>query len=506
MTWPWTWSWAWLSSAFNGVKPKALIGAVWHLILRVLGVRAPSIWNKTTAARERYTDAALEPLRAVNDPSADDLVSRVVDSAAAGAADQEQARIDAATQLLRTIVDPKHPVLDPAQHPPGNSELIAQWIASIGALPPDIDPVRIRRASEFFSRNSFLIALVFSTSALFEAYACPKGVRSLAATDYLINHTDRRLGETMQWILIVEDHREWLSGRVMAAILKIRLMHATIRRLIYLLTLQKGTPWKDDDVGVPICGEDLLGMLMGFAATPIRDLPKLGVAVSRQDAEDHLYLWRVVGRYLAVDESLIPRSLAEAKGLVDRVKERLQRKEEEGRRRHGKAFAEALLRFHLRISPGLDAYAMRLIQDLVGKKVFDLLEIEPAQLTNATVPVPRPVPLLRDFALGALEKLVSVLPGPIGGLIVLPSPGSGDDHVGSLEVPGTAAAKRAHATLKRRETCELWGKALLSPTMIKTETYSRPDAYEISPDMTARWDKKDKKWRQAAKRLRSRVS
>ncbi|MDP9252805.1 MAG: DUF2236 domain-containing protein [Chloroflexota bacterium] len=497
----------WLLSVFKRFDPRALVGLVWHLILGVLGVRAPSVWSRTRAATARYPEAKLQELRAVADPDADKVVSMIVDAAAAEQTDNPQARIVAAQDLLTKIG--AKTVLDPADYRPAAKEAIAEWMASVGQMPPDLDAARLKRALDFFERNSFVIALVFGTSSLLEAYACPRGVRSLAATDNLVRDTHRRLAETMQWVLLVESRANWSSGEVMAAILKIRLMHATIRQLIHLFTLRgSGKPWdvaelgvrgKGDvaELGVPVCSADLLGMLMGFGATPIRDLPKLGVKVSRQDAEAHLYLWSIVGRYIGVDQALIPTSLADAKGLVERVKDMEQREGDDG-----EAFAKALIGFHLSISPGLDGYATHLIQDLVGRRVCSLLKIDPKHFANATVAVPRPLPLIRDLALDVLR---TVLPGPVKEMINLPSVGERAEPA-SVEVPGTAVAKKAREALKRRKTAELWGEALLVPEVVRTPVYSRPKKYEIPEEIEARWDKKDPRWREGRERLASRLA
>ncbi|HEV8230090.1 MAG TPA: oxygenase MpaB family protein [Candidatus Limnocylindria bacterium] len=475
----------------------AIARTLWYLILRAFGQRAPSVWDKTTADTARYGDADLDPLRSVDDPSADAVVIAIMDDAAAGQGDALPARILAGEQLLNTIRD--HDLLDPAHYPPFAASVISAWMAQVGQLPPDLDDARLRRASDFFTRYSFLIALVFASSSLLEAYACPKGVRSLASTDYLIRETHRRLAETMQWVLLVEDRASWTNGTAAAAMLKIRLMHATIRQLIYLLVRQKGRTWNIEAVGVPICGEDLLGMLMGFAAVPVRDLPQLGVDVTLAEAEDHLYLWRVVGRFLGVDERLMPRTLAEAKGLIDRVKERQQ-----GYGPEGHSFALALLAFHASIDPGLERYALRLMRDLVGQRVCDFLGIDATEFPNASLPiVPRPRPLIQDVAVGVLR---TVLRDPLSDRIGLPQPGTGGAHFRRVDVPGTGAARAARAALTRRRTAELWGQALLSRRKIETAEYSRERPYVIPDDMAARWDAKHKGWRDSAERLARRVS
>lgn len=478
----------WFLSVFSHwLDPRVLLGTLWHLLLRALGVRGSSLWDHTTAATDRYGDHALQRLRNISDPSADAVVTEILDEAAIGASDPLQARITAGIHLLNDVRSRTE--LDPAQH-----VAIGQWMAAFGALPFDIEHARLQRASHFFAENSFLIALIFGTSSLLEAYACPMGIRSLASTDQLILAVERRLAETMQWVLFVESYNSWTSGRAVAAILKIRLMHATIRQLIYLRSRQTNTPWPTAEIGVPICGEDLLGMLMGFAALPIRDLPKLGVGVRSADAEDHLYLWRIVGRFLGVNEELMPVSLAEAKGLVERVKTRLQ-----GEGPKGWEFASALIGFHTAVSPGLARYGRRLMHDLVGDQVSAWLRIKPEGFANARVP--HPVPLIRDLTFGAVR---AVLRDPISDRIGVPRPGSGGDRF-DWDVPATAAVRSAHAALERRGTAELWGKAMLGRERIESSGYHR-SGYEIPADMAASWERSDRNWRRAAERLAPRTA
>jgi hypothetical protein len=155
-------------------------------------------------------------------------------------------------------------------------------------------------------------------------------------------------------------------------------MHGAIRWLI-----PRRTAWDTAELGVPINGEDLLGMLMGFSGVVIRDLATLGVNQRAEDVEDFLYLWRVVGELIGAEPDLLPTSLGEALALIAAIKRRQQRPT-----REGQTMALALLDFHrsfLHQLEPLGVWAMRLLAgdlacDMVGLPYSTLRDIRGSRL------------------------------------------------------------------------------------------------------------------------------
>ena len=69
---------------------------------------------------------------------------------------------------------------------------------------------------------------------------------------------------------------------------KLRLLHAGIRRLA-----TKYRPAYQARFGVPVNHEDMLATIMAFSYLLVIGIERLGLPLSRTEAEDLYYLWRV---------------------------------------------------------------------------------------------------------------------------------------------------------------------------------------------------------------------
>lgn len=300
----------------------------------------------------RYTDELLAPLRAEGDPVPD----RIVDELAA------DGHIDAVNAVMRHLIQNNQAI--PAELP----DNIEFWLRDTAHLPEWADRERLDRASELFVEHGVTISLIMSTAALVECYAAKLGVKVLTFSYRLGQNAYRRVAESAQFVILVmapgglgED------GQGIKAIQKIRLMHSAIRHLI-----GRSGRWPTEEYGVPICQEDLLGSLMAFSYIVIRDLRKLGVQVTDEQAEDYIYAWKVIGAMLGIRTDLMPNSFAEAEELTEAI----------ARRHHGPSpegvqMTKALLEMHADLIPGtiFDGIMPALVRHLVGEEMADWLEV-----------------------------------------------------------------------------------------------------------------------------------
>jgi hypothetical protein len=162
---------------------------------------------------------------------------------------------------------------------------VAAWIDEQVAQPWE-SPAQARAAA-IFAEHGPLIALLLITTSLVHAYAAPVGAGTLRMT-YRMNHdVRRRVGETAQFVLAVMDPRGFSpDGMALPTILKVRLMHAAIRRLIQDWVHDKyGMPFGEfvfeqhlaqDRDEIPISQEDLLGTLMTFSEVVLQGLQRMG--------------------------------------------------------------------------------------------------------------------------------------------------------------------------------------------------------------------------------------
>lgn len=300
----------------------------------------------------RYTDRLLDDLRREGDPVPDRLVAELA----------RDGLIGDVNALLRRLVgnDQAIPVALP--------DPIETWLAETRGLPAWADRDRLDRGSAFFVEHGLLITLILGTSSLVECYAAQMGCKVLAFS-YRLGHTPyRRIAETTQWVLwIIGPEAFHDTGQAIPAIQKVRLMHAAIRHLIR----QTGR-WPEDELGVPICQEDLVGTLLAFSQVVLRDLARLGVEVDEAEADDFAYFWRVVGEMLGIRPDIIPRGTAEALDLGERIARRHQ-----GPSPEGIALTRALLEFHADLIPGkrFDGVVPALVRELVGDRLADWMEV-----------------------------------------------------------------------------------------------------------------------------------
>jgi hypothetical protein len=108
------------------------------------------------------------------------------------------------------------------------------------------------------------------------------------------------------------------SGRAVRSAQCVRLVHGVVRHHVR----EHRAPDAPDGGEIPINQEDLLGTLFCFSVVVLDALAKMGIAVTRHEAEDYFHLWRVVGALLGIRETWLPRDLAAARRLARFVRER----------------------------------------------------------------------------------------------------------------------------------------------------------------------------------------
>jgi hypothetical protein len=193
-------------------------------------------------------------------------------------------------------------------------------------------------------------------------------VKVLTATYRLGQNAYRRVAETAQFLLLVlapgglGEH-----GQALPAIQKVRLMHSAIRHLMR----QRGR-WDEPTHGAPICQEDMLGTIMALSWLVLHYLRRLNVAFTEAEAEDYLYLWRVVGAMIGCLPDQLPRTMAEAEELTFAIHRRHHQASPEGL-----AMTRALLDLHADLIPGtwFDGVLPAFARYLVGDQIADWLEI-----------------------------------------------------------------------------------------------------------------------------------
>lgn len=179
--------------------------------------------------------------------------------------------------------------------------------ASVAKLPKGVDLDAVARGGRLFFRTGAAGGLALGAGSLVGGYASPDGNKPLIRTRRLLDDVPRRLAETASFVFAVHSPGGILpGGEGWRLALHVRVMHAIVRRRLRL------DPTWDPSWGLPLNQHDLGGTLLLFSIVWVEAVRRLGWQVTGSEAEDHLALWRVAGRWMGVDEELLPMNEADA--------------------------------------------------------------------------------------------------------------------------------------------------------------------------------------------------
>lgn len=254
----------------------------------------------------------------------------------------------------RSITDWQPPSLGLA---PEIGASLERYLNAARSLPVWADHSKLARAETLFMDYGALSVTMLFCSSLPECYVIPDLAAVLQVTGQLEKHTDYRIRATGAMIFPVMMHGGLTApdGGGVAQILKVRLIHATIRNLIL-----RGSPeqaissrdssrnsrsgpyaedagvvpplpgmaapgnmyqalfahgWKTGAEGLPCNQEELGYTLLTFSYVFLRSMRKLGLALFRADEEAYLHSWNVVGHILGIERALMANTMEEAEAM-----------------------------------------------------------------------------------------------------------------------------------------------------------------------------------------------
>lgn len=189
-------------------------------------------------------------------------------------------------------------------------------VMSARSVPPWVDEERLKRAHEVFLRAGLLGGITLGLCSLVHGYAAPAGNKPLAFSGRLKERADRRLAETGKFVTAVTAPEGLKPGALgWRTVLRVRLMHAQVRRL-----LVESERWSMTEWSHPINQHDMLATILLFSCVFIDGIRKLGVHVTAQEADDYQHLFRYVGELIGVDPALLPATHAEAMRLAQLIR------------------------------------------------------------------------------------------------------------------------------------------------------------------------------------------
>jgi len=276
----------------------------------------------------------------------------------------------------------------------GAPESFRELFAEVERVPVWVDWATLDRGGAVLLRAGVLGGIVLGLKSLVTGYATPAGNKPLVLSGRLAEQAPRRLQETSRFVQATirpGGLRPQKEGYRIS--LKVRLIHAQVRRLI----LRSGR-WRADAWGAPVNQHDQVGTLLLFSLLVIDGLRQFGVRVSPEDAEAYMQLWRYSGTLMGVDRDLLPTTEAEARRLGELIAA-TQDEPDADSRLLTRALLEASRRAAKTSSERKRAertarFSAGLCRELIGADLADKLGVP----TSAWRMV---VPLIRRFVSGA---------------------------------------------------------------------------------------------------------
>ncbi len=274
----------------------------------------------------KWENAFLDAQRLVGDEPADEVVAQLI-------ADHGPDRARELFGILVRNIDMPFGDLPP---------YVRGYVDKHSLPPPDIDLARVIRGQRVFVDFGPAIVMLLYFKSLPTCYLDWRGAETLAITGRLDDTRkwpeifSRRVGETTQFLLEVMTPGSLLpQGNGIAMVLKVRLMHASIRYFVSRNPNYNEALWQK-----PINQEDLAATLLTFGLTIVQGLRLMNLKMSEAQAEDFYYAWKLIGHYLGINPTLIPVDLADAESQQSAIFSRLV-----GASEAGKSLTKALLDF-----------------------------------------------------------------------------------------------------------------------------------------------------------------
>jgi hypothetical protein len=254
---------------------------------------------------------------------------------------------------------------------PDPPQALAELFEQIETPPLWVDWERIDHGGALFLRSGVVSITALCLACLPMMYRSPVGNKPLVITGQLMRRAPRRLAETTRFML--ETSRPGGLHRGSAGFsltIRVRLMHAQVRRL-----LKRSGRW-NPDWGEPVSQLYMAGTAITLSVVFLRSLRRLGLLVSRDDAEALLALWRYSSHLMGVLPELQCSNEAEGARLIDFMAEFEGAPDDDSR-----ALMNAVMT--ARYVPWLERHAWRLpiaydiSRELVGEDLADALGYPP---------------------------------------------------------------------------------------------------------------------------------
>ena len=232
----------------------------------------------------------------------------------------KQNGMSAETGSTSTLSRPKEDLFLLLKENATKDPVLLQFWAEIHTVPSWIDWGQLARGQDVFYRYGGAALTGLAFQSLLGGMGNSRVVETLARTGGFSTKVARhRLYETTQHILQCTRSLTSIQpgGDGHASSVRVRLLHAAVRRRILTLAKQRPNYYDVDKFGIPINDLDSMGTIVTFSATLIWiSLPRQGIWMRRQEEIDFIALWRYIA-YLTGTPNECFSTPEKAKGIMD---------------------------------------------------------------------------------------------------------------------------------------------------------------------------------------------
>ncbi|MFC4009481.1 oxygenase MpaB family protein [Nonomuraea purpurea] len=279
-------------------------------------------------ADERWPEERFRQLRQQADPDIDKVVAGYLDAQPPGMGPLEL--VKAVTEELGRA---KREARSPSGEPPASAVFDALDFAK--ELPEwGDDREMLAKGQAVFADYGLYQSAALFCKCLPMAYVEVSSAKVLAGVSNLATHSlTRRVAETGQMLVDVmglkatDSLQPGRPGHTTA--IGLRILHSFVRALV---NERFGDHWDTERFGPPVNQELLLATIFDFSVVTWEALESMGVVLSDEQREAHLYTWSVFGHLMGVDACRDgPLTLSDVEPVSRRLG-RLYESSDEGRR------------------------------------------------------------------------------------------------------------------------------------------------------------------------------
>lgn len=227
---------------------------------------------------------------------------------------------DAAAAALAEMGGEGHRLVDRAlnrgvEAAPNAPSALRDLFAQLEEVPFWVDWDQLDLGGQVFLRSGLFGVLAIGLVSLPLSYSSPAGNKPLVFSGQLIKRAARRLGETGRFVYLTSQPgalRRFGDG--FRATVKVRLMHAQVRRLLW----QSGR-WDSGRWGEPINQAYLAATNLLFSVALLDGMRSFGLRFTQVEREALMQLWRYSGYLSGVAPELLCATESEARRLLDVV-------------------------------------------------------------------------------------------------------------------------------------------------------------------------------------------